>query len=64
MANVVNHDNTTTNHTEVLTEYHWGIETFVGLRYDTMVKSVCQARYLGGGSVGDWLQGYRKDSRT
>ena len=34
MANVARHDETTTNHAEVLTEDHWGIETFFGLSDD------------------------------
>ena len=32
MSNVARHDETTTNHMEVLTNNHWGIETFFGLR--------------------------------
>ena len=32
VSNIERHDETTTNHVEVLTGYHWGLETFVVLR--------------------------------
>ena len=37
MANVAGHDETTTNQAEVITEDHWGVETFVGLRHDNIL---------------------------
>ena len=37
MSNAALHDETTTNHAEVLTKDNWVLETFFGIRYDNIL---------------------------
>ena len=40
MANITSHNQTTTNHTKILTQVHIWIETFVSLRYDYILNII------------------------
>ena len=66
MANAARHNDTTTNHTEVLTKYHLGIETFVGLGYDNIidvVNEVNMAEDIKEGHILDPDVGYHLELR-